>query len=150
MFTASFSAFKSSCILFLCCYRATLQTFYHPRRDCFQTGVSPGIPQKSIELPILFSSIVAPKITLKTIPKSPSSRVLIKIGIPLCFYSFPNGTHKPRKLQYYLRKTHISTNPPFAFWSSFWHQQVSQHMPQTTLKPLNKSFRKHIQNRHQI
>ena len=70
----------------------------------------------------------------------------------LFFFHFrtPNGAHKPRKQQYCLRKTTISTNPPFAVWSSFWHQKVIQNMPKTVLKPIKKSSRKHIQTRHQI
>ena len=85
-------------------------------------------------------------------------QIIIKLSFhqdrnPPLFFSHsgaPNGAHEPRKQQYCLRKTSISTNPPFAFWSSFWHQKVSQNMPKTTLKPLNKTSRKHIQTRHQI
>ena len=71
MFTASFSAFKSSCNLFLCCYRAAGQPFYHPRGVSSQTGVSPRIPSKFLDFSILFSSIFDTKMTLKTDPKSP-------------------------------------------------------------------------------
>ena len=68
---------------------------------------------------------------------------------PTLFFSHfgtPNGAREPRKQQYCLRKTTISTNPPFAFWSSFWHQQVFQNMPKTILKPVKKPFRKQIKN----
>ena len=70
MLTASFSAFTASCNLFLCCYRATGSTFYHPRIAFPQNRCPPGIPSKSIDFSILFSSIFAPKMTLKMEPKS--------------------------------------------------------------------------------
>ena len=63
-------SFESSCSLFLCCYRATGQTFFPPLGVFPQTGVSPGIPSKSIDLSLLFSLIFAPKMTLKMEPKS--------------------------------------------------------------------------------
>ena len=72
---------------------------------------------------------------------------------PTLFFShfgIPNGAPKPRKLQYYLSKTSISTNPPFAFCFSFWHPKVSQNMSNIPRKPFNKTSRKLIQNRHQI
>ena len=103
MFTASFSAFKSSCNLFLCCYRATERENYPQLGFFSQNGVSPGIPQKSFEFSIFFSSICTPKMTLKTDPKSPENRVLIKIGIPLCFSLIlaPQMEPTPRQQQYY-------------------------------------------------
>ena len=71
IFTASFSAFKSSCNLFLCCYKATGSRFYRHQTMLSQIMVSPGIPPKSIDLSLLSSSIFAAKRTLKTNPKSP-------------------------------------------------------------------------------
>ena len=64
-YIAPFSPFKSSCNLFLCCYRATGQYFYHPRGVSSQIGDSPRIRQKSIEKSILIVSFFASKITLK-------------------------------------------------------------------------------------
>ncbi len=152
MFTASFSAFKSSCNLFLCCYRATGSTILPPP-GCILSDW--GVPPNPFKIPRFVDTLFIdfwyqndsqnePKITIK--PSFNPDRN------PTLFFSHsgtPNGAHKPWKQQYYWSKTNISTNPPFAFWSSFWHQKVSQNMPKTILKPLNKKSRKHIQARHQ-
>ena len=50
MLTASFSAFKSSCNLFLCCYRATGHSCYHP----FGGNLKLGSPHKSLQNPSNF------------------------------------------------------------------------------------------------
>jgi hypothetical protein len=46
MFTASFSAFKSSCNLFLCCYTATGASCYHPQL----TALRLGSPRESLKI----------------------------------------------------------------------------------------------------
>ena len=75
--TSNFNAYsiilslQSSCNLFLCCYRATGHSHYPHLGGCSQTRVSPGIPPTSTEFSILFSSIVDPRMTLKTDLNSP-------------------------------------------------------------------------------
>ena len=83
MFTASFSAFKSSCNLFLCCYRAAGSSFYPPRHMESQIVVSPGIPPKSI----VFSSSLcfAKGVQMTVFSFLPSSSFSIKAFRWPCF-----------------------------------------------------------------
>ena len=98
MFTASLSAFKCSCNLFLCCYRAAGQAFL-PLLGCIPSDW--GVPRNPYKIRRFFDTLFIdfcfqndsqndPQITIK--PSFNQDRN------PTLFFSqsgIPNGTHKP-------------------------------------------------------
>ena len=151
-FTASISAFKSSYNLFLC-YRKPTGPAAFPSTWSVLSGW--GLPRNPFKIHRISDTVFivfwyqndsqnAPKITIK-----PSFNPARNPTLFFSYFGTPNGAHEPRKQQYCIRKTTFFTNPPFAFWSSFWLQKVFQNMPKTILKPFHKSSRKHITNQHQ-
>ena len=141
-------SFKSSRNLFLCCWIGLFPSPNHVLSDL-------GLPWNPSKFHRFFNCISIDFWTPNDSQngfKITTKRSFNPDWNPTPFFSHfgtPNGSHKPRKHQYYSSKTTISTNLPFAFWSSFWHQKVSQNKPKTTLKPLKKPSRKHIKNQHQ-